>query len=479
MKKRNNVLPKLIALTMVPALAFTTACSSKTDGGSAGGSASPGAASNSPQAEKKVKLKLVSYSLTTESKWERIYKRWQEKHPNIEVEYKEFPNDEAEYYKALDIAIAGNEYMDVIVTDNPNAVQRGKQGVFLDVNTLAAKDNFDLVENFGSIMKDIQAEGKNYYLPYNINFNLLYYNKDMFDAKGVKYPDENTTYLELVEMAKKLTGGEGANKVYGLALNGGSNAYATLLPLENTGWNWVKQDGTPNFSDQRVKDAFTIYKELFDSGAAPSFVTMGLEKINNRLLFAQKKAAMIINNWWTPVQMSQFRFNDKAVWQNGIDFKIGATYAPRFDSQATPKMQNVTAGYGYGVSAKTKYPQESYEFAKFLATECADIFGLISSYKKADPNQTADIFNKFLDKDKVEHKDIYPQEVVDMIKKVNTETIPATSTGTMPSVDAGVKKALQDQVNRDSVEFYSGKTPIDDFLKKLQTNAEDTVKKLK
>ncbi|MBO9610628.1 MAG: extracellular solute-binding protein [Paenibacillaceae bacterium] len=475
---------KVVALSLVSTLTLVTACSSGKDNGATGASASPqasasAAAGSAAPSAKKVKLKLVSYGLSADNRWERIYARWLEKHPNIEVEYKEFPNDVNEYWKALDIAVAGNENMDVLVaTDNSNVVTRGQQGILMDVNTLAAKDNFDLVANFGSIMKDIQTQGKTYFIPYNVNFNALYYNKEMFDAKGIKYPDENTTYAELAEMAKKLTSGDGPNKVYGLVLNS-PNSQLAYSTLENTGWNWVKADGTPNFLDPRVKSSLTTFKGLFDAGAMPTFITMGLEKINNRLLFAQKKAAMIINNWWTPVQWNMFRFNDKSMWQSGIDFTIGAVAAPRFDADSTPKMQNVTAGAGYAISAKTKYPEESYQFVKFLATECADIFGLISSYKKADPNQLSDIFNKFTDNDKKAHADIYPQTLVAAIKKVNDEVISATSTGNMPRVDAGVRKALVDLVNRDSTEYFTGKIGIDEFLKKLQTNAEDAVKKLK
>jgi multiple sugar transport system substrate-binding protein len=458
-------------------VAVTAACSSDKSANDSGSSSGQTSTEQGGNADKKVTLKVVAYNWV-DAKWKMAMERWKAKNPNIEVELKAFPNDEAEYFKALDVAIAGNEEMDVILIEREKAAQKGAQGVLLELNSLAQKENFDLVENFGPLINTMQVNGKNYYFPYNIDFDVLYYNKDMFDAKGFKYPNENMTFREMVDLAKQLTSGEGTNKVYGLVL-GYRSPHTAFMPIESQGWNWVKEDGTPNFTDPRVKEVLALHKELFDSGAAPNFATMEIEKMNNRLIFAQKKAAMIIRNWWTPVQWNMFRYNDKVIWQNGPEFNFDVTFVPRYDADSKPKMQNINGGYGYSVSAKTKHPEEAYRLAKFLSTEIPDIIGVIPAYKKAPSEIYNKIYNEFIDKDNNVIKDIYPQPFVDKHKQIATETIPTIAEIDVPKADGGVKAALQDLFNRLSLEYFSGKTGLDDFINKLQTEAEATVKKLK
>ncbi|MBP1990660.1 ABC transporter substrate-binding protein [Paenibacillus eucommiae] len=473
MREKRKGLYLALVLTLV--IALVTACGGGKQAPEETGSAGEKGNENK---EEKVKIVLASYSLNDNNRINRLLERWNAKHPNIEVEYKDFPNDEKEYYKALDIALAGNETMDVIVVDYENSVQKGQQGVLLDVNPLAQKDNFDLAENFGPVMKDIQTDGKNYYLPYNIAFDVLWYNKDRFDEKKLTYPDENTTYPQLLELARQLTHGEGANKVYGLVL-GYRAPSSALMPAESAGWNWVKEDGSPNFDDPRVKEALEWHKQLFDEDLAPTFVQMEIEKMNNRILLAQNKAAMIVRNWWTPVQWNMFRFNDKVFWQDGIDMKLGATFAPKINESAPSKVQNISAGYGYAVSAKSKHPDEAYQFVKFMATESYDILSVIPSYKKTDVSQFASLFNSFTDNDNVEHTDIYPQELIDQIKKVNDESISVKSALNPPVVDPSIRNALMDLLNRESSNYYSGKVQLNDFISKLQTEAEKIIKNLK
>ena len=42
------------------------------------------------------------------------------------------------------------------------------------------------------------------------------YNKDMFDAAGVAYPEDGWTMEDLADWGQAFTKGDGANKTYGL-----------------------------------------------------------------------------------------------------------------------------------------------------------------------------------------------------------------------------------------------------------------------
>lgn len=475
MQKRLHFRAFLSAAAAV-CLLVVTACSG---GGNADSTTSTGTNSGEKSAEENIQLTLVIYNYEG-ARAEKEMADWKELFPNIDVEVKLLPS-ESEYFTALDVSIAGNEKMDVILLDNDKAAQLGAQGVLVDLNTLAANDNhFDIVENYGTVMEAAQVDGKYYYIPYNIDFDVLYYNKDMFDANGIDYPDETMTLSELAEKAKRLTSGEGANKVYGFVW--GYQSYNSLLRfIENDGWEWLKEDGSPNFDDPRVKDVFVTFKDLFDSGAVPSIATMQLEKMNNRLVFAQKKAAMIIRNWWTPVQWNMFRYNDKVIWQDGIDVNIGLDHIPRYEESTQPMMQNIKPGWGFGVSAKTEHPEAAWELVKYMTStryELAERLDIIPAYTKISDEKFYTIYNEFQTQDGEVIKNMYPESIAVEHKAIKDELIPTSSQYDIDPVDAGILQALKDVVEREATEYFTGKIDIDTLIGRLQTESEKVISQM-
>lgn len=413
---------------------------------------------------KNAKLTWVGYGYLAGGKSERIIAKWKENHPNIEIEYKEFPNTPKEYFRALDVAVAGNETMDVILMDNLAIAQRATQGMLLDITQLAAKIGLKMDEDFGPAINDVIVDDKHYFLPYTVSMNMLWYNKDMFDAKGIKYPDENTTMQELADMAKKLSSGNGNTKVFGIM-----NDF--LDSASNAGWNWLKDGNVPNFTDPRFKNAVALNKELADSGVSPTNLKKELEKMDQRVLFAQQKTAMMTGNWWTPVLWSMRKLNDGVLGQDSLKFKYGVTFMPRYDASSKAKVSRLGLGWGYSVNSKTKYPEESFLFAKFLSTEIPDLIGAYPAYKQVNKDVFYNIFNEFIDKDKKVHKDLYDKAFLDTIKRIHDETIPSVSVYGPSKEDAAIKAAISDLFLRERPQLELGKISLDDFIKKMQDEA--------
>ena len=72
--------------------------------------------------------------------------------------------------------------------------------------------------------------------------NILYYNKDLFDKAGVKYPDENWTWDDLLAAAEKLTVKDASGKV---------KQYALAMENNNKYDKWVNQNGGAILDDMR------------------------------------------------------------------------------------------------------------------------------------------------------------------------------------------------------------------------------------
>ena len=57
--------------------------------------------------------------------------------------------------------------------------------------------------------------GTQYGLPADLDLQLIYYNKNLFDAAGVPYPEAGWTWDDYLATALELTSGEGVGKIYG------------------------------------------------------------------------------------------------------------------------------------------------------------------------------------------------------------------------------------------------------------------------
>ena len=82
------------------------------------------------------------------------------------------------------------------------------------------------------------ADGGQYGLPRDLNTVVLYYNKAMFDAAGLPYPDDTWDWAKLVEVGKKLTldtDGDGTPDQWGL--------YTETADMENAWSSFVWQNG--------------------------------------------------------------------------------------------------------------------------------------------------------------------------------------------------------------------------------------------
>jgi multiple sugar transport system substrate-binding protein len=68
---------------------------------------------------------------------------------------------------------------------------------------------------YGGLIEELTVDGGLYALPFRADFWIVYYNKRHFDAAGVDYPTNDMTWAQFDDIARSLTSGFGADKVYG------------------------------------------------------------------------------------------------------------------------------------------------------------------------------------------------------------------------------------------------------------------------
>lgn len=136
----------------------------------------------------------------------------------IRVEYERFVNDDTGNLK-LETNLLSGDGVDLYMTYTTDILAKRAEGnMALDLSELIERDGFDLTQYGGSLMESYYINGKPYCVPTKLDQYGIVLNKDMFDAAGIPIPTE-WTFDEFREVAKKLTHGEGQDKVYGMFWN--------------------------------------------------------------------------------------------------------------------------------------------------------------------------------------------------------------------------------------------------------------------
>jgi multiple sugar transport system substrate-binding protein len=174
--------------------------------------------------------------------------------------------------------------------------------------------DFDDFSNAG-VTYATQADGRIDTLPYFIDYWIVYWNKELFDAKGVAYP---TNYEELLAAAQTLH--DPANGVYGWVSRGIKNANTPVWTSLLLGWDMdsVTDQGVLQTTTDEAVRAAEIYTELNAKYAPPGVAGF---------------------NWYEC--QSNFMQGNCAMWFDGIGF------APPLED---PTKSRVVGKVGYGVT---------------------------------------------------------------------------------------------------------------------------------
>lgn len=278
--------------------------------------------------------------------YEALVPEFEAAHPNIDIELTSFP--EENYDVKIDTAVAAGKEPDLIIifgSDYP------RQGLVLPIDDMVAEKGIDVSTYDQGIVGEggefsCLWEGKLYCLGSYHGISAMIYNKDMFDAAGIPYPEPwpPITPDEFVDIACQLT--DPANGVWG----GGAADPIAYLPWEI----FFSEDGrTAQVNSPSVVHEFDILGRAYAEGCFPSLNVLD-PWIQGRDFFAKGSLGMVITDY----------LNLDKVDAAGINW---GTTAPPTPAGYEPYF--FTWSDGVAVTSTSDHPQEAMEFIAFLTTE--------------------------------------------------------------------------------------------------------------
>lgn len=338
------------------------------------------------------------------------------KDKGIQAEYVYYVNDDNGNLK-LETTLLAGEGVDVYLSYNASQMSKRIEGnMALDLTELMERDGFDVVEQFGELATQYEYDGIFYCIPTKIDQYGMMLNKDMFDKAGIEIPTE-WTYSEFRDIAKRLTTGEGDNKVYGVFLNSQQNIAAAFdyFSVQALGGNWMyNEDGTASgFNDPIIKETAQLVYDLMNTDkSAPTHVDSVTQKLTQEGMFLTGKSAMTIGPWIIR--------NVKNVESYPHDFVTAFAPYPVPDGGEAKYTQG---GVGDLLCINPKSPniEAAWEYVKWYSTEGmlpVVSGGRVPLCKSFDPAEVTEYFLKggeeLLDADSAKRVLVEPKEVYAM-----------------------------------------------------------------
>ena len=135
--------------------------------------------------------------------WNKIATSFEAAHPDIDVTVEVADWDS--YWEKLRVQMAGGTPPDIFARDAPLYPDWQSRGVLLNLQPYLDKEPTLLDGVYPITLSAYKTADGIYGLPRDFQTIVLYYNKDMFDAAGQAYPNENWTWDDFRAAAKALT----------------------------------------------------------------------------------------------------------------------------------------------------------------------------------------------------------------------------------------------------------------------------------
>ena len=122
-------------------------------------------------------------------------------HPDVHIEVQVINWDE--YWTKLEAATMSNKMPDIFWMHTNEILKYADNGKLADCSDIVETEHFSDI----SLSNASGSDGVLYGVPKDKDTVGLVYNKEMFDAAGVAYPDETWTWDDLVEASEKIHDG--------------------------------------------------------------------------------------------------------------------------------------------------------------------------------------------------------------------------------------------------------------------------------
>jgi multiple sugar transport system substrate-binding protein len=293
-------------------------------------------------------VNLWYWSKPIEKDFTQLFVEFEQANPGIKISPSLTPF--ADYWTKLQTALPTGTGPDIFLLNHPNAVSYIPTGLVKNLEPWAEDIHF---ENFDkNFCAPYTYQGKRYAVPFMWDTTILFYNKSLFDKAGLAYPNEEWTWKEFFDAARKLTIKNGnVTTQYGVLLSPDPQQGVCNFIYENGGKIFSDDKSKLVINNPEAREAVqTMLDLIYKEGVAPTPQLLG--ETNGDTLFQSGNLAMM------PGLSIRISFFAETLGQN-------LQVAPMVKQK---ERSSIFHNMAYAVAEKTKCPEETRKFLAFMAS---------------------------------------------------------------------------------------------------------------
>ncbi len=263
----------------------------------------------------------------------------------------------ADYSTMLQTQLSGgDDSIDVVtIKDIPGYNNHVKANLLENLNSYIEKSGVD-TGAYNGIPEQITVNGNLYALPFRSDFWVIFYNKDLFDAAGVEYPTNDMTFEEYDALARKMTSGVGANKVYGAHYHTWRSAIQLFGILD--GKHKITDGGDYSY----LKPYYEMVLAEQKDGVCMDYASLKTSSTHYSGVFYNNSVAMMnMGSWYIATLIKQIESGNTEVKNWGI---VKYPHAEGVEPGST--LGTITT---LGISKASKNKDAAWKFVEFVTGE--------------------------------------------------------------------------------------------------------------
>ena len=166
------------------------------------------------EAAEPVTLTWAIWDEATTQYWGDIKAAYEAANPNVTIEMVDLGSQDYMTVLATELSGSGSDFDVVTIKDVPGYATLVSKNTLEPLDAYISEAGIDLAQ-YGGVDKQITIDGSLYELPFRNDFWVVFYNKDLFDAKGVPYPTNDMTFEEYDALARQVTDTTFGSQIYG------------------------------------------------------------------------------------------------------------------------------------------------------------------------------------------------------------------------------------------------------------------------
>lgn len=307
--------------------------------------------------------------------WQALADEYEATHENVTIEMIDLGSTDYMTQLATQLA-GGNGELDVVsIKDIPGYSNLINLGMLVPLNDYLTTPE----EDFGGVLEQLTADDGYFYgIPFRSDYWFLFYNKDIFDAAGIDYPSNDLTMEEYDALARQLTSGEGADKIYGTHYHTWRSDVTLFGVLDG---EHTIIDGTYDF----LQPYYELVLAEQEDGICMDYGELKTSGLHYSAAFENGQVAMLPMGSWFIATLQTYNAEAE---ENGVDpVNFGIVKYPHPDGvEAGTTLGTVTA---LGVNVNSEHQEVAIDFVNWCASsEGAAVMASTGSFPAVTSDET-------------------------------------------------------------------------------------------